>query len=396
MNCLICNTKDTKILKDFNLLPRSFDFQEKRNSQSALYRITQYQCKKCAVIQLKKTGKSDSFKSKYKWITNKEPDEHLIKLSKYIENFLRQGKKILFLSRYDQILFDCARKKYGKKVYLLNNRTDLNIRDKNASQFFIQDQLIKKNLKKLKKKIGTFDLIVSCRVLEHSYNIFKLIKNLKNLLNYNGQFIFEVPDSYKSLKQGDIGMIWEEHPVYFTQNSIKLGFQKLGFNVAKMFSYNYPQENALAFHLIPQKKVKINKKIFFTELKLGNNFVKKLKKIKKKIINNISKYSKEGSSVVLFGAGHRSIIFINALNISKYFSHIIDDNKKKIGLYFPSTNLKIKSSTSLSDKKIKLCLLSLNIKIEKKIVKKLKKLNGNVVFFSTSPDSKMALTAYHN
>ena len=73
-----------------------------------------------------------------------------------------------------------------------------------------------------KKKIGSFDLIVSCRVLEHSYDIFKLIKNLKKLLNRNGEFIFEVPDSYKSLKQGDIGMLWEEHPVYLTKNSIEI------------------------------------------------------------------------------------------------------------------------------------------------------------------------------
>ena len=152
MNCLLCNSKNTKVLKDFNSLPRSFDFQKKKNSQSALYKIIQYQCKKCALIQLKKTGKSNSFRSKYKWITNKEPDEHLTKLNKYIENFLSRGKKILFLSKYDQILFDCAKKKYSKNIYILNNHTDLNIKDKNASQFFIQDQLIKGDLKKLKKK----------------------------------------------------------------------------------------------------------------------------------------------------------------------------------------------------------------------------------------------------
>ena len=37
------------------------------------------------------------------------------------------------------------------------------------------------------------------------------------------------------------------------------------FFVVKMFSYKYPQENALAFHLIPQKKIKMNKKKIFSE-----------------------------------------------------------------------------------------------------------------------------------
>ena len=31
MNCIICKTKEIKILKDFNLLPRSFDYQKKAN-----------------------------------------------------------------------------------------------------------------------------------------------------------------------------------------------------------------------------------------------------------------------------------------------------------------------------------------------------------------------------
>ena len=231
MNCSFCNTKNTKILKDFAFLPRCFDFQKKSNNQNGLYRIVQFQCKKCGVIQLKKNGKPQTFKPKYKWVSNNEPQEHLSKLSGYIEKFLKKGKRILFLSKYDQLLFNIAKKKYNKSIYQLDSYNDLKIKDRNTNQFFIQEQLIKKNLNKLKKKIGSFDLIVSCRVLEHSYDIFKLIKNLKKLLNRNGEFIFEVPDSYKSLKQGDIGMLWEEHPVYLTKNSIRLGFQNLGLKI---------------------------------------------------------------------------------------------------------------------------------------------------------------------
>ena len=103
------------------------------------------------------------------------------------------------------------------------------------------------------------------------------------------------------------------HPVYLTKNSIRLGFKNLGLKISKIFTYNYPQENALAVHLVQQKKIRIYKNEISSELKLGSEFVRKIKIIKKKIENNIIKYNKGERNIVLFGAGHRSIFFIKGL-----------------------------------------------------------------------------------
>ena len=142
MNCLFCNNKNIKTLKGFNLLPRCFDFQKKANSSSGNYKILLLQCYNCTVIQLRKTGDKNSFKTKFDWIENKEPDQHLINLSNYIEKFLKKGKRVLFLSKYDQVIFNHLKKKYHKSIYILNNK-DLNIKHRNISQFFIQDKLVR-------------------------------------------------------------------------------------------------------------------------------------------------------------------------------------------------------------------------------------------------------------
>ena len=83
----------------------------------------------------------------------------------------------------------------------------------------IQKSIVKKSYSKKISNLGKFDFIVSCRVLEHTYNFDLFIKNLEFLLKPGGNFIFEIPDSEKSLKQGDIAMLWEEHPIYLTKKS---------------------------------------------------------------------------------------------------------------------------------------------------------------------------------
>ena len=395
MKCLFCNKKQLRILKDFKNQPRCFDYQKNLTQKILKHRFVLLQCNRCAVIQLKKIGNTKSFLPKYEWIKNKEPNKHYIKLANAIEKIKNKESKILFISEFDNIIFNYFKKKNGKKIRILKN-SDLKIKKKNPSQFLVQHQINKLNLNKIKKKYGLFDLIISCRVLEHSYNIYKFVHKLKKLLKDNGKMIFEVPDSRKSLSQGDVGMLWEEHSVYLTKRSIKMAFGNLGLSVKKIIKYNYPQEDALAIFLEKCRLQKSKIKNLNEELKIGKEFIKKLNKTKAKIGKDIIKLSNGSKNTVIFGAGHRTSIFINILNISKYIFGVIDDDKNKTGLYIPGTKIKIQNSKIINNKNINLCLLSLNIEIEGKIINNLKKINKKLKFFSIAPDSKFSLPIYRN
>ena len=389
MKCNICKNKNIKMLNYFGEIPRSHDFKKKNITKK--YKFILNKCSKCSVIQLKKTGNNQSFIPKLKWIRNNEPDEHLHGLIMYLEKKLKEKKKILLISSFDRKIYESLKNKNFKNLKLLDSKKHLKILKKNPNQFLIQNSILKKEYIKKIRNLGKFDIIVSCRVLEHTYNLNSFIKNLEIFLKPNGNFVFEIPDSQKSLTQGDASMLWEEHPIYFTKKSFFRAFQILGYKVLSCKKYKYPKEDALVLRVKKYGKEKIIiKKITKTERRLGTLFVKKCINKKKKLITFLKNQIHKNKKIAIFGAGHRSIVYFHINKLTPYINYIFDDNKNKKNLIFPGTNLKIKPSLAIMKNKIDICFLSLNIDKEKKIIDKLRKLSNKIKFYSISPDSKYA------
>ena len=100
-------------------------------------------------------------------------------------------------------------------------------------------------------------MIVSCRLLEHAYEFKDFLSVVSLFLKNNGEFVFEIPDSSKPLKKGDLGMLCEEHPYYFTKNSFTLAMNKLGLGVSKVKRFPYLGEDALIFIVKKKLETKI-------------------------------------------------------------------------------------------------------------------------------------------
>lgn len=389
MKCNICKNKNIRILNYFGLIPRSHDFK-KISTKKKKYKFILNQCSSCSVIQLKKTGNNKSFVPKLKWIKNNEPDEHLNELISYLEKKLEEEKRVLLVSSFDKKIYESLKYKNYKNLKLLDSKKHLKIFKKNPNQFLIQNSILKKEYTNKAQCLGKFDIIVSCRVLEHTYNLNSFIKNLETFLKPNGKFFFEIPDSEKSLKQGDIAMLWEEHPIYFTKQSFLRAFKILGYKIINYKKYIYPQEDALLLEVTKSKKNTTIKKKSKTEGMLGPLFVKKCKDKNKKLITFLKNQINKNKKIAIFGAGHRSIVYFHANKLAPYIECIFDDNINKKNLIFPGTDLRIKSSSSIIENKIDICFLSLSINKEKKIIDKLRKYNNKIEFYSISPDSKYA------
>ena len=387
MKCNICKNKKIKLLNYFGKIPRSFDFKKKKIIKK--YKFSLGQCNRCSIIQLEKNGSDQSFVPKLKWINNNEPDQHLGELISYLKKKLKEKKKILLISNFDKKIYESL--KNFKNIKLLDNNKYLKILKKNPNQFLIQNSIIKRNYNNKIYNLGKFDIIVSCRVLEHTYNLNLFIKNLEFFLKPDGMFVFEIPDSQKSLNQGDVAMLWEEHPIYFTKKNFIRAFQILGYKILSCKKYLYPQEDALVFRIKQHDKKKTNKiKNLNKDVSLGELFVKKCKNKKKKLISFLKRETSKRKKIGIFGAGHRSIVYFHANKLRPYISYIFDDNQNKKNLFFPGTNIRIKPSQIILKNKLDICFLSLSINKEKIVMRNLSKFNKNIKFYSISPDSKYA------
>ena len=78
-----------------------------------------------------------------------------------------------------------------------------------------------------------------------------------------------------------------------------------------------------------------------------------------------------------------SISYLSFFNLFKIIDYLVDNNKKKIGLYSPVGDIQIYGTEILISKNIKICLLGMNPLNHKSIIKKNKKfINNGGKFFS--------------
>ena len=395
--CRTCQKGMIDTLIAFGPQPRCFDFFTNNGEIPPMFDFSVGQCRSCGVIQLKNPISARNLHPKFDWIRNKEADKHTDSLATSLLEYLgNDNAKVLFISAYDKKLYDALKVHMGKRAYLLDPSKDLGIKQFAPGQALIQEQITSEKAKQLSEKIGKYDLIVTCRLLEHAHDTHGFVSGLTQLLKPEGRLVIEVPDSTKSLLQGDIAMLWEEHINYFTPESLKYGFNMMGFRLEKYIGYHYPQEDALVAVFREQNSADpISMPIPIGELSLGGLFQRKVNMLKSKIVYELHQLKHEYGEIVVFGAGHRTVMFINLLDIASLISHVIDDDERKQGLKIPGSSLEIHKSSSIANKDIGVCLLAVSIEAEEKIKDILiTKAGRPLKFLSVSPDSHNRLPVF--
>ena len=82
-----------------------------------------------------------------------------------------------------------------------------------------------------------------------------------------------------------------------------------------------------------EKKLKINSDEYFT------NFEKRLLRLKNKSLNELEKIKRKKKTIIGLGASHSVSTLTHHFKLNKFFDYLVDDNKKKHGLYSPGSNL---------------------------------------------------------
>jgi hypothetical protein len=80
---------------------------------------------------------------------------------------------------------------------------------------------------------------------------------------------------------------------------------------------------------------------------------------------------RRAGKIAVFGAGHQSVMFINLLGVADLIDFVVDDDPHKLGLRLPGSRLPIVASANLANGEVKLCLSSLSVESEIKVVQKL-------------------------
>ena len=368
--CISCYTISVKSLLDFDQQPPSNRFFREGEPQSDAHSLAMGQCGACGLVQLVNPMSEDMVRSHHAWISYNEPEGHLDQMVEDLIRItdLKPESHIVGLSYKDDTTLARFNRRGFANTYRYDMDQDLGIVDPLAGLETIQCATTEERANALAKKHGQADLLLVRHVLEHSHKPKRFLDALGRLVKPTGSLVFEMPESKKFLAACDYSFVWEEHIAYFTIETLRRLIQHAHFDPCALMTYQYPLEDSLVAVVRPVLSGKNADEPAEEEIALGDQYGRHFAQARQRTRAQLSHLKNEGKRVVVFGAGHLAVKFLNLFDLQDLVYCVIDDDPNKLGLRMPGSGVPVRPSSVLIDEKIDLCLLSLSPESEKKVI----------------------------
>ena len=356
--CRLCSSKKLNTVLNLGKTPLANSYSVASESiKLKKYPLKINLCHKCGHLQLSHSIKPEKMFSNYLYKTNTSKKNFLHfknYASELNKKFKKKNGKILDIASNDGTFLSFFNK---KKYFRLGIDPAKNLKKisqnkgiKQLDKFFT-----KETSEEIKNKFGKFDLVTANHVCAHVQNLDDFFKGVKNILNDNGLFVFEVSYRGSVLQKNTFDTIYHEHLDYHALYPISKFLKKFKFNLLD-FKITEAQGGSLRVYVsnnIKGKKIKKIQKQLIKEknaLKLYTketyqNFKQKINECKKQVQNILRNLIKNKKKISGYGAAAKTTTFLNYFGLSKNYNIkiIFDDNKLKQNLYIPGTLIKIKN-----------------------------------------------------
>jgi hypothetical protein len=334
------------------------------------------QCKSCGLVQMMDPISPAKLVPRFDWISYNEPEAHLDAVVEMLCGLpgIAPGAAIAGLSRNDDSTLKRFQQRGFVSTWRADMRTDLEIDHPNAGIETVQSRIKPPLAERLRQTYGAPDLLIVRMMLEHSGEAVALLATVRSLLSPSGSAVFEVPDCSRAFDLLDYTTVWEDHALYFVENTFLAALRLNGFAIERFECYPGRYENCLVAVAKPAPDAAENQRSPRSveppsEREDFARFASGFEGRRTAVRNELERWRKLGR-VALFGAGHQSAMYINLLGVGDLVDFVLDDHPHKCGRRMPGSHVPILNSNSLYSEGVKLCLSSLGADSEPKVLKK--------------------------
>ena len=362
-DCVLCQSSSIKEVLNFGKTPLANSYPSKKNTKEKFFPLVCSFCKDCRHLQLKYLVNPNLMFRNYMYVsgTSKVLVEHFknyfLTIQKKI-NLKKKSDKILDIACNDGTFLNFFIKSGFRNVIGVEPATNLKKLNKDKKIDINSFFFTHKNSFKLKKKYKSFKIITANNVCAHIPDIKDFVLGVKNILEPDGLFIFEVSYLKDVVNKLTFDTIYHEHMSYHSLKPLLSFFERLGMSVLD-FDLVEAQGGSIRVYVghknqkIYEKKInnqiKKEKQMGLLDEKLFKKFHKRIQNQKKEITTIIDKnITKKNNILVGYGAPAKVTTFSYVFNLgTKSIRHIVDDNPLKQKKYTPGKNIKIISFEEL-------------------------------------------------
>ena len=394
MKCRLCRTKLKIPFADLGFSPLANNYIPKNKifKNEKYYKLKTWICKKCLLVQ--NEGFSNTkiiFNSNYSYFSSvsksflKHAKEYANKITSNL-NLNKDSYIIEIGSNYGYLLKNFKK----KKIYCLGIEPSKNTAEKSEK---LKIKVIKKfftyKLARELSKDRKADLIIANNVFAHVPNIRDFTQGLKKVLDLKGCINIEFPHLTNLIKNNQFDTIYHEHFFYYSLHSVINIFKKYNLKIWKVekihthggslriYASHYSRNIKILNSV--KKILKEEKKFGILNMKIYENFQKKIEQNKKNTLQILNSYLEKGKKIYGYGAAAKCSTILNYYGIKKnQIKGIFDNSPAKFGKYLPGCKIPILKPTSKSLRNSDIILIfAWNLK--KEIIKEIKlKTNKNI------------------
>ena len=210
----------------------------------------------------------------------------------------------------------------------------------------------KKLSNKILKKYPKIDLIFSANTISHIPNLKETFEAIFNVISDKGVLVIEDPSLSSVVKTNSYDQFYDEHVYVFSALAIENIVRKYDlrlFDAEKISTHGGSLRYFICKNISKYKKTNRLNKILSNEKKIGlnnfktfNQFAKRVKTSKSRLVSLLKKLKKDNKKIISYGATYKSTTVFNYCKIdTKYFHYVTDTTFNKQGKFTPGTHIPI-------------------------------------------------------
>jgi methylation protein EvaC len=363
--CSFCNSENIDEVMDFGKVALAGGFvKEEFFSEEKKFPLRLYFCKDCYAVQvIDKIPGEDLFQnyfyfsSSIRSLCNHFNDYAAEVTSRFLKP---QSATVLEFGCNDGVLLRPLADQGIKTVIGVDPAANVVTSIDDPRITIVNDFFTEDVAKQILKKHGKVDLVMANNVYAHISDIQGTTRAIKQVLDDDGVFVFEVHYLGKVINELQYDMIYHEHLYYYSllsaikhferYNMVVFDIKPLLIHAGSMRFYVCKDSSKHCSVISPSviRLIKEEKEKGFDKFETFKLFSDTVASHKTKLINLLKLLKKEGSTIVGYGASGRANTIIQYCGINHdLLDYIIDDAPAKTGFYTPGSHFKIHLSSIL-------------------------------------------------
>lgn len=402
--CRLCDSNNVNLVVNLQPIPLAEKYtatpDEAKNARK--YPIDLYMCKDCAHVQL-----LDVIESKDLW---KDYTYHSGQTKGIVKHFQEVSEKIISKYSIDEngLVVDVGSndgtllkffKEAGHAVHGIDPAKEIAEKATASGIETTPSVLSHDTVKDITARKGKATCVTAFNVYAHADNLSDMTRCIRNLLNEDGIFVFEVQYLLDIVDKVLLGTIFHEHMSHHSLKPLikfldlhglelidveRVSIQKGSIiGVAQLKGDSREKSDIVSKMVSQEEKRKLDKHEVMEEF---NNRLKNNRVYAQELMDD---WKKEGLTVAGYGAARSGPTLMAQFSFDEVIEYIFDDHPQKVNLFSPGNGVLVLPTDELMKKKPDVVIILAWIHARAIIEKSADYINTGGVFVVCTPDVRI-------